>query len=66
MQQETTALSGGGRGRSIKKIEVRQGRVMSLSEIAIALKAAGYTTAKGEQFTRAQIHRIKATPCHAG
>ena len=43
----------------VKEIEAEQGEKMTLSEIANALNAAGYTTARGKQFTRAQVHRIR-------
>jgi DNA invertase Pin-like site-specific DNA recombinase len=43
----------------IEEIQAEQGRAMTLSEIADALNAAGYTTARGKPFTRTQVHRIK-------
>lgn len=44
----------------ISEIEADVGQPMSMAQIADALNDAGYKTARGRQFTKTQVHRIKA------
>ena len=43
----------------IEEMEAEEGRKMSLSEIAKALNDANYKTARGKEFSRASVHRIR-------
>lgn len=43
----------------ITDMEAEQGRTLSLSEVASALNSAGYRTARGKEFSRASVHRIR-------
>lgn len=43
----------------ITDMEAEQGRALSLSEVASALNSAGYRTARGMEFSRASVHRIR-------
>jgi len=47
----------------IVEIEHKAKQRMSLAQIATALNDAGYTTARGKQFTKGQICRIKNSIC---
>jgi len=44
----------------ITELEVNAGEELSMSQIADALNDAGYRTARGKQFTKTQVHRLKA------
>ena len=44
----------------ITEFEIEAGRELSLRELAALLNDAGYTTARGKQFSATQVSRIKA------